>query len=118
MANLVRIRDVHVYTCFGEKVAECWDVMKLLKDNNIPFTQLNWNSDEDFVNANVLAPLNTWSYTEDGVNFDTKTLTAVPVVHWKNVFDDDVTGVNVVQGLAELQNSQLILNQDKVVRPS
>jgi len=118
MANLVRIRDVHVYTCFGEKVAECWDVIKLLKDNNIPFTQLNWNNDEDFAAANVFAPLNTWNYTADGETYENKTFTAVPVVHWKNVFENDVSGINAAQGLTELQNSQLIANLDKVVRPS
>ena len=116
MANLVRIREVVAYTALGPDAAECYEVIKLLKDNNVPFNHLNWNAAED--GANVFEPLGTWNLSSDGVNTENKTFTRFPIVHWKIVMDDDSSGVNVAVGLTELQNSQLIANLDKVVRPS
>ena len=116
MANLVRIRDVNVYTALGPDAAECYDVVKLLKDNNVPFNHLNWSSTDDA--SNVFDPLNTWNFTSDGVTFEQKTFTRFPIIHWRIIMDDDTNGVNVAVGLTELQNSQLIANLDKVVRPS
>ena len=116
MANLVRIRDIHVYTALNEDAAECFNVVKLLQDNNVPFNHLNWKDGSDA--DNVFAPLNTWNFTSDGVTFEQKTFTKFPIIHWRIIMDDDTNGVNVAVGLTELQNSQLIANLDKIVRPS
>lgn len=116
MANLVRIRDVNVYTAMGPDAAECYGVLQLLQDNNVPFNHLNWSSVED--GSRTFEPLGTWHFTSDGVTFEQKTFTRFPIIHWKIIMDDDTNGVNVVVGLTELQNSQLIANLDKVVRPS
>jgi len=114
MANLIRIREVVVYTALGPNAAECYDVVKLLKDNNVPINHLNWNNED---NANsTFDPLSTWNFTSDGIVFEQKTFTRFPIIHWRNVFDDDTSGINVAVGLTELQNSQLIANLDKVVR--
>lgn len=117
MANLVKIKKIHVYTAMTEDAAECWDVLKLLKDNNLPFTHLNWHDDTEL--HNVYAPLNTWNYSNDGEGSETfsKEFTRMPIIHWECVYDDDFVGVNAAQGLVELQNSQLMANLDKVVRP-
>jgi len=122
MANLVRIRDVHVYTALGEKAVECVNVLKLLKDNNVPFNHLNWSTDEALSNQQVFEPISTWSWSADAENFEQKVFasdaTSLPFVHWRNVFDNDTSSVNCAVGLSELQNSQLFANLDKVVRPS
>jgi hypothetical protein len=116
MANLIRIRDVTVYTALGVNAAECYEAVKLLKDNNVPINHLNWNNEDDA--ANTFAPLSTWNFTANGADFSTREITRFPIVHWKIVMDDDTNGINVAVGLEELQNSQLIANLDKVVRPS
>lgn len=116
MANLVRIRDVYIYTALNENAADCVEAVNLLKLNNIPFQNIFYG-DTDSANA-ALEPLKTWNWSADGSSYSTKESLSYPLVHWKNVFDDDTSCVNCAVGLTELQNSQLFANLDKVVRPS
>jgi hypothetical protein len=115
MANLVKLKKVVVYTAMTADAAECWDAVKLLNDNNIPFQHLNWTDSSQL--QGVFDSLATWNYSPDGVELVHKTFTKLPIVHWEAVYDDDNVSTNAAMGLTELQNSQLLANLDKVVRP-
>lgn len=115
MANLLRIRDVYLYTAFNDDAVECLNAKKLLEEHNIPFSLLHYNSGFD----EAIAPLKTWYFAADPSETPVQRADAkFPLVHWKNIFDDDTQCLNVAIGLTELQNSQLIANKDKVVIPS
>lgn len=116
MANLVRIRDVYLYTAMNETAADCVAAMNLLKTNDVPFTHIFYGDAE--AAAAALEPLKTWNWTADGVGYSTRDNLVYPVVHWRVIFDDDTNGVNCSVGLEDLQNSQLLANLDKLVRPS
>jgi hypothetical protein len=117
MANLVKIKKIHIYTAMTEDAAECWEALKLLQDNNLPITHLNWRDDTEL--HNVYESLSTWNYSDGTVESGVikKEFNKMPIIHWECVYDDDFVGVNAAQGLTELQNSQLMANLDKVVRP-
>lgn len=115
MANIARIRDVYLYSAFNDDVVECLAAKKLLEENNIPFTFLNYNENHE----DALVPLKTWWFSPDpSIEAQNRTDAKYPLVHWRNIFDDDSQCLNVAVGLTEIQNSQLIANKDKVVRPS
>lgn len=114
MANLVKIKKITLYTALTEDAAECYNALKLLKDNNLPFTHLNWRDGEEI--HNVFNPLGTWNFF-DGTQQFQKTFTKMPIVHWECVYDNDDVMTNVAEGLTELQNSQLMSNLEKVVIP-
>lgn len=115
MANLVKLKKVVAYSAMTQDAAECWDVIKLLKDNNIPFQHLSWNDDSQL--QGLYDALGTWQFSPDGVTLSQKTFTKLPIVHWEAVYDDDGVYTNVALGFTEFQNSQLIANLDKIVRP-
>lgn len=116
MANLLRIREVTIYATLDEHAAEAHQVKELLKTHNVPVINLFWGEPEEA--ARNFEPLSSWSWTVDGETHTQRTFDRFPIVTWKNVFDNDVIGLNNAVGLEELQNSQLIANLDKVVRPS
>lgn len=113
MANLIKIKKVTLYTALTEDAAECYEVLALLKSNNIPVNHLHWRDGEEL--SKVFDPLATWSFSSDGETTFQKTFTKVPIVHWESMYDNDNFLVNVAVGLDELQNSQLISEVDKVV---
>lgn len=113
MFSIVKIKSIHVYTAWNEHAKECWDAMKLLQDNGIPYTHMNYLDDEQM--NKVIESLNTWTFSEDGENRFQKTFTKFPIVHWEAVNDNDDKYMNVAEGLEELQNSQLIQLKEKVV---
>ena len=112
MASIVKLKKITVYTAMTEDAAECWDVLKLLKDNNVPFHHLNWNDDSTL--AGLYSALGTWNYF-NGTEFYHKEFTKLPIVHWEAVYDDDNVVTNVASGLTELQSSELMANLDKIV---
>jgi hypothetical protein len=114
MANLVKIKKIHIYTAMTEDAGECWETLKLMKDNNLPINHLNWNDNSQL--QQVYDALGTWNFY-DGNEITHKEFNKLPIVHWEGVYDNDDVGVNAVQGLEELLNSQLMLNLDKVVKP-
>ena len=115
MANLVKIKKITVYTAMTADAAECWDAVKLLKDNNVPMNHLNWSDDSTL--AGLYEALGTWNYY-DGETLSHQTFTKLPIVHWEGVYDSDDVVTNAAEGLTELQNSQLMANLDKIVRPA
>lgn len=115
MANLVKLKKVVIYTAMSADAAECWEAIKLLTDNNIPFQHLNWTDSSQL--QGIYDSLGTWNYSNDGATLIHKTFTKLPIVHWEAVYDDDGVYSNACMGLTELQNSQLLTNLDKVVRP-
>jgi len=115
MANLVKIKKITVYTAMTADAAECWNAVKLLKDNNVPFHHLCWNDDTNL--EGLFGALNTWNYF-DGTEMTHKTFTKLPIIHWEGVYDTDDVATNAAQGFAELQNSQLMANLNKIVQPA
>jgi len=115
MANLVKIKKIALYTALTEDAAECYNAMKLLKDNNVPFSHLNWRDGDEI--HNVFTPLNTWNFSDNGEDTHQKVFTKMPIVHWECVYDNDNVLVNAAQGYDELVNSQLMANLDKIVVP-
>ena len=114
MANLVKIKKITVYTAMTADAAECWNAVKLLNDNNVPFHHLSWNDGSNL--PGLFSALETWNYF-DGVEMTHKTFSKLPIVHWEGVYDDDTVATNASQGFEELQNSQLMANLDKIVQP-
>ena len=114
MANLVKIKKITVYTAMTADAAECWDAIKLLNDNNVPYNHLNWANDSTI--PGLYEALGTWNYF-DGETMSHKTFTKLPIVHWECVYDDDAVATNAAHGFEELQNSQLMANLDKIVQP-
>ena len=114
MANLVKLKKVTVYTAMTADAAECWDVVKLLKDNNVPIHHLNWADDSTL--QGLYDALGTWNYF-DGAELYHRTFDKLPIVHWEAAYDDETNATHVTVGLEELENSQLLNNLDKLVRP-
>jgi len=113
MANLVKIKKITVYTAMTADAGECWNAVKLLKDNNVQFHHLSWSDDSTL--AGLYTALGTWNYS-DGQTMSNKTFTKLPIVHWECVYDDDSVFTNAAEGLTELQNSQLMANLNKIVQ--
>ena len=117
MANILRIRDVAAYTTLDENAAESAAVVSALKSNDVPFQHLFWGDADEAKKA--FDPLNTWTFkSDDGTSEGQKTFTRFPIVHYRAIFDDDSQGICVAVGLEGLQNSALMNNLSKVVRPS
>ena len=114
MANLLKLKKVTAYTAMTADASECWNAIKLLKDNNIPVHHLNWSDDSSL--EGLYQALGTWNYF-DGTSLYHRTFDKLPIVHWESVYDDDTTATHVAVGLEDLQNSQLLSNLDKLVRP-
>jgi hypothetical protein len=114
MANLVKIKKVHIYTAMTEDAAECWSAVKLLKDNNVPVNHLNWGDDATL--SGLYESLGTWNYY-DGEKLYHKSFSKLPIIHWECVYEDDLVVTNAAEGLEELQKSELMANLDKIVKP-
>lgn len=116
MANLVRIRDVYLYAGFDDSVTEARAIAKVLEDNNVPYSLLMYTQSDSIEPA--LEPIKTWALSADALTSSTRDDLKMPLIHWKNIFDNDTNCINAASGLTEFQNSQLVANLDKVVRPS
>jgi len=106
---LVKIQDVVLYVGLTENGAECFQAKKLLADNNIPHRVLSYFDPEQHVH--VFNSLNTWRW---GENFEQKTFTDFPIIHWKECYDDFSTKLFCVTSVAELNLSNLVLNKEIV----
>jgi len=106
---LAKIKDVTLYVGLTENGAACFQVKKLLADNNIPHKLLAYNDTAQ--HPSVFGALNTWRW---GENLETRTFTDFPIVHWKEVDTNADIVLKCVTSVAELNNSSLLLNKELV----
>lgn len=106
---LAKIKDVTLYVGLTENGAECFNVKKILSDNNIPFKLLGYNDTTQ--HPSVFNALNTWTWGPDNVK---KTFTDFPIVHWTECHDDFVIYNSCAISAAELNLSTLLQNKELV----
>lgn len=109
MSNLVKIKDVVLYTAITEHAGECYACKKLLRDSNIAFKELCY-ADESTHQENFDA-LGTWAF---GSDYRSVKFTKFPIIHWTEFYDDWNRYVEVVDGLEQLKQSNLLKNAAKV----
>lgn len=116
MANILKIRNVYLYTAMCDNAQDCWEALKLLKENNIPFVQLNYQDDSNFFTENgTMTNLSTWKFSSDGITSFKKSFTKFPILHWDVLTEDYEKYKNCAEGLDEIKTCDLILNKDKIV---
>lgn len=105
MANLAKIKEVHLYVALSEHAQECYDVRQYLDQNGIPYTLLAYFEPTQY--PDICAALSSWVWTGE----QQRTISQFPIVTWKNCYDDYETDLGVSVGLAELQASVLVANK-------
>lgn len=108
MANLAKIKEIHLYVALSENAQECYEARQLLDQNGIPYTLLAYFEPDQY--PNIFTALSTWWWT-GGTQ---RTIDKFPIVTWKNCYDDYETDLGVAVGLTELQNSVLIANKNLI----
>lgn len=110
--KIEKISHVQVLTAMCQHASECWEVIQLLKDNNVPHLVCNWHRPEDI--PTIVDPIKDWNLF-DGENWYQREVTCLPVIQWKVLYNDVTIRDNIAVGVDELVNSQLWENLDKVV---
>lgn len=113
MSGVLKIKNITVYTVMNEHAKECWDVLKLLQDNGIPFNHLHYHSTDDM--NSTITSLKTWTFSTDHENRFQRDFTKFPIIHWETVNENFDKFMNVAEGFEEFQNSQLMLEKDKIL---
>lgn len=107
--SLVKIKDVVLYVGLTENGAECYNMKKVLSDNNIEHKLLSYSDSTQ--HKSVFDALNTWSWGPDKTKM---VFTDFPIVHWLECYDDFSTELFCVTSVAELNLSSLLANIDKI----
>jgi hypothetical protein len=107
MANLVKIKEVHIYMGFTDKAYECYQAKELLESSGITASILAYFDNSQ--HSGVFDALGTWTW-KDGQ----KTFSNFPIVTWKNCYDDFEVDIECAVGIDELRNSSLIANKHLV----
>lgn len=112
--QLTKIKRVYLYTAICPRAGECWDILEALRGANVEYVHMHYSDDVE-MQASVDA-LKTWTFHNGTEEIAGDTIVDFPLVIWDAYYDDDEgPRPNVVKSLAELQNSQLMNNLDKVV---
>lgn len=106
---LVKIKDVYLYVGLTENGAECYNMKKILADNNINFKLLAYYDDKQV--PGVFSALNTWGW---GVDRIPRKFTDFPIVHWMECYDDYSTAIHCVTSVDELNLSSLMANKELI----
>ncbi len=102
--QLVKIKEVILYTGLTEGAADCVRVLKLLKSEGIKYTLLNY-SDQDHQHVENFNALGTWTFGP-GEGYK-KVFTDYPILLWKECFDNwDIyqhaaTGIDEISSVIE-----------------
>ena len=110
MANLIKIRDIVLYTALTEDATECYACKKLLNEHNIKYKVLHYG--DESVHQQNFDALSTWSFGPDYRQHEFKKF---PIIHWNEYYDDYERYMEVATSLDELKNSNLIKNASLVV---
>lgn len=106
---LAKIKDVCLYIGLTENGAECFNMKKILADNNINFKLLAYYDEAQ--QKSVFDALGTWGW---GTDRETKKFEDFPIVHWTECYDDFSTAIYCVTSVDELNLSALIANKKLV----
>lgn len=108
---LVKIKNICIYTAFYKNVGECFNAIKLLKENNIPYDLTHLNDDSRLYEL--------FETFEKLYQRPINTINKLPVVTWISFYENSLSTevVNIAVGLEEIQNSELMNNLDKLVLP-
>lgn len=109
MATLVKIKEVRLSVGLTENSAECYNLKKLLEDNNISYKLLTYFDDSQV--PSVYQAYNTWNW---GVEKTTKTFTDFPILVWTECYDDYEKYSCCITSSAEFNTSSLFLNKNLV----
>ena len=113
--KLVKIKDVYLYTTTelnADTTAACNAARKLLTTANIKFNEL-WYNDSAVEHQPVLASLSTWYWGPEGSKKQ-RQMSAFPIVHWTECFDDWSAHQEHAHGVSELKSSTLLKNASLV----
>jgi len=110
--QMEKITRVTVYTAMCEHAAECWEVLELVRENEIPHSHFNWHNPEEV--PGVIEPFKTMNFF-DGEDWYMREDVRLPIVEWETLYDDVTLRHNIAIGVDELKDSQLWKNLDKVV---
>jgi len=105
MANLVKIKDVHLYVGLTENGHECYQAKKLLDAAGVKFNILNYTEEER--HPEVFKSLSTWSW---GHEQQKREISQFPLVHWLECYDDFNQVIHVAHGIDEIKNCSLLQN--------
>lgn len=111
--QLEKISHVEVYTAMCENAQECWDMLKLVRDAGIPHSHLNWHNETTI--PQIVQSTKDQSFFNGEEWFSCENLESVPFVKWSVLYDDVTIRQNIATSIAELTNSQLWENLNKVV---
>lgn len=106
MTNLVKIKDVCVYSAMNEHALECYEIKKRLTQEGVSFKDLYYGDDTQ--HETIFKALSTWNW-KDNVHVE---FSRFPIVHWQNIYDDYTQDLEVVNSLEDFLNSPLMKNSD------
>jgi len=112
MANLVKIKEVYLYTSnkLGDGVtADCEAAKALLTNAGIKFNELWYNDPNIDENAPVLTSLSTWHWGPNGEKGQ-RQMTSFPILHWTECMDDWSSHREHAHGLSEIKAATLLQN--------
>lgn len=108
MATLAKIKEVRLYFGLTENSAECYNLKKLLDDNNIPYVVLHY-IDEQF--ESVFNSLGTWNW---GTERAVKKFTDFPILTWAECYDDFERYPCCITSSSEFSTCSLMINKDLI----
>jgi hypothetical protein len=114
MANIVKIKEIHLYAGFTENAAETYTVKRMLDDRKIPYTFLQYGGNEEEIHAGVYSSLNTWNFGRPEEIYK-KTFTDFPIVTWKEYYDDYEVALHVVDSASDLMASPIMTKKELIM---
>lgn len=110
MANLVKIKEVYLYAGYDQHVQECYDIKKILEDNNIPHQFLVYADDSQ--HKGIFDSLSTWPFKggprpREEFRF--------PLMYWRNLYDDYENDLELVIGIDEFNASGFMTKNVPIV---
>jgi hypothetical protein len=110
MANLVRVFDIHLYVGLTEGAGKCYEIVKFFKENNIPYTLLNY-SDQVEHHQHTFNALSSWRF---GLDNEQTVFTDFPIVVWKEGFDDFTSCPQYSLSLEDLVTRSVVTRKDLI----
>lgn len=116
MANLVKIKEVYLYTTLrlsDQVTADCEAARTLLTNAGIKFQELWYNDPNIDECSPVLKSLSTW-YWGPGGSKGQREMASLPILHWTEFYDDWSSHREHAHGLSEIESCFLLQNASLV----
>jgi hypothetical protein len=106
MAEIVKVKEVHLYVGLTANAQQCFLMKKYLEDNGLKYTLLSYN-DESHHDA-VFSAMSSWRFgrPEESIQH---TITDFPYVTWKEYYSDYEQAVRIAFSAFEINNNLLPL---------